>query len=83
MVPINLAAQKMDEDPAVTDEAERWRRFGQNDHVRLYTKAGFVERIHDAGFKVHQYGQEHFGAAAFALHGITPRSLLYVVEKTV
>jgi len=83
MVPVNLAAKKMDEDPTVTDEAERWRRFGQGDHVRLYTKAGFVERLRDAGFTIHQYGQEHFGAAAFARHGIAPRSVLYVVEKPV
>lgn len=82
MVPIILKAERIDEDPGVTDESERWRRFGQNDHVRLYSKKGFVERITRAGFTLYQYGSAHFGEDVFALHGITSKSVLYIGTKS-
>jgi len=81
VVPIVLAAEEIDEDPSVTDVAERWRRFGQNDHVRLYSKDGFLTRVRQAGFTVRQLGQEHFGRNNFMKYGITERSVLYIVEK--
>ena len=81
MAPINLVAKEIDEDPAVTDVGERWRRFGQDDHVRLYTKTGFIERVKNAGFTLQQYGIDFFGAGIFQRCGITPQSVLYVVEK--
>lgn len=82
MLPINLKAAQIDEDPNVTDEAERWRRFGQCDHVRLYTKAGFLERVRAAGFKVNEYCIDYFGEKVFQRCGITPQSVLYIVEKS-
>jgi SAM-dependent methyltransferase len=81
MVPIVLCVSEIDEDPTVVDEGERWRRFGQFDHVRLYSKHGFIERVKAAGFLVHQHGQEFFGAAEFIRTGISGQSVLYVVEK--
>jgi SAM-dependent methyltransferase len=38
------------EDPTEQDPAERLRRFGQDDHVRVYG-ADFFERLRDAGFR--------------------------------
>jgi len=81
MVPIVLTLDEVDEDPSVTDVAERWRRFGQWDHVRLYSKAGFLARVHEVGFAVQQFGHEHFGREVFRKYGITEQSVLYVVEK--
>jgi SAM-dependent methyltransferase len=81
VVPIVLSATEIDEDPSVTDAAERWRRFGQDDHVRLYSKEGFLSRVGEAGFEVRQLGRSHFGARAFGRHGITDQSVMYVVEK--
>lgn len=81
MVPIVLSLEKIDEDPTVVDEGERWRRFGQFDHVRLYSRTGFVERVRNADFIVHEYGREFFGEELFARSGITSQSVLYVVEK--
>lgn len=40
-----------DEDPTVTDPQERLRRFGQEDHVRLYGK-DYFDRLREAGFRV-------------------------------
>jgi predicted SAM-dependent methyltransferase/DNA-directed RNA polymerase subunit RPC12/RpoP len=81
VVPIPLTADAIDEDPSVTDEGERWRRFGQYDHVRLYSKQGFLLRVGEAGFTAHQLGREHFGERVFKTHAITDQSVLYVVEK--
>ena len=81
MVPINLNLAKIDEDPAVTDIGERGRRFGQGDHVRAYSKSGFLERVRAAGFVVRQYGAAYFGKFVFWRCGINPSSILYVVEK--
>lgn len=81
MVPILLSLAAIDEDPTVLDEGERWRRFGQHDHVRLYSKDGFVERLREPGFVVHEYGKEFFGEDVFTRSGITDQSVLYVVEK--
>lgn len=83
MVPIILAADRIDEDPSVEDIGERWRRFGQDDHVRLYAKNDFLERVGKAGFFIHQYGIDYFGRPSFARHGISSKSILYIVEKSI
>jgi SAM-dependent methyltransferase len=81
MVPVILAGDKIDEEPLLADVAERWRRFGQYDHIRTYSKNGLLERIETAGFITRQYGVQYFGADVFARHGISQKSVLYVVEK--
>ena len=81
MVPIILKNYQIDEDPNVTDVGERWRRFGQYDHVRLYSKTGFIERVKSAGFILNQYDADFFGRDTFFQLGISPKSVLYVVEK--
>jgi SAM-dependent methyltransferase len=81
MAPIFLSLAQVDEDPAVSDEGERWRRFGQNDHVRAYSRDGFLERVAAVGFLVETLGIVHFGREAFRRHGITERSVLYAVSK--
>ena len=82
MVPINLVITQIDEDPSITDVGERWRRFGQHDHIRLYSKQGFITRVENAGFIVRQFGVDFFGMQAFQKHGISEKSVLYVVEKS-
>jgi SAM-dependent methyltransferase len=83
MVPIVLKLEKTDEDPTITDEATRWRRFGQYDHVRLYSKTDFMQRICDAGFVLKTYGAEYFGRDVFKECGISFKSVLYVGLKNV
>lgn len=70
-----------DEDPTVTDEGERWRRFAQGDHVRLYDRATLCSRIRQSGFKLSALDLRTFGAETFARHAIAPGSVLYVVQK--
>lgn len=83
VVPILLIHDEMDEDPSVTDPAERIRRFGQDDHVRRYSKAEFLLRTQQAGFSIQQLGAAHFGADTFSEHGITEQSIVYIVGKQV
>jgi hypothetical protein len=80
MVPIVLKAVQIDEDPQLEDVGERWRRFGQGDHVRLYSKDGFTKRVRNAGFMLEQHGVDFFGEDVFVKSGISPRSILYIVR---
>ena len=81
MVPIVLHLQTMDEDISITDPLERWRRFGQDDHVRLYSRSEFIKRLSATGFHVQQVSSKDFDANDLALYGISPTSVLYIVRK--
>lgn len=86
MVPIITVLPDTHEDGSITSSEGRWKYFGQDDHLRQYSRAGengLVTRLQKAGFMVHLYTIEHFGAAAFDKHGIARNSVLYVVEKQV
>lgn len=52
LVPIDRSRPTTDEDPTITDPAERIRRFGQHDHVRQYGM-DYYDRLREAGFEVH------------------------------
>lgn len=81
MVPIICGLDEIDEDPIEEREAERWRRFGQGDHVRLYNREGFVTRVLDTGFEVELLDITYFGSATFQSLGLKKESILYVVKK--
>jgi len=81
MVPIILELESDLENPKWTSVEDRWRYYGQDDHVRIYSKPGFVNKLNDAGFKLQQLGVDYFGADVFSKNGIHHRSVLYVVEK--
>ncbi|MBC7694102.1 MAG: methyltransferase domain-containing protein [Burkholderiales bacterium] len=81
MVPINLGITEVDENPSIKDEAQRWHHFGQGDHVRMYSKQGFVKRLQSVGFKVEQLDINFFGENVFEKLGLHKRSVLYVVRK--
>ncbi|MEO6109539.1 MAG: methyltransferase domain-containing protein [Candidatus Saccharimonadales bacterium] len=70
-----------DEDPSVKNTKERWRRFAQDDHIRLYEKKVFIERVHKAGFKIKPYGYWNLGPMNFIRNGIDFKSRLYIVTK--
>lgn len=82
MVPILLTALETDEDPLEKSIDERWARFGQDDHVRLYAKNDFVKRLVNGGFHVTSLGSDSFGEGTFTKHGITEKSVLYIGNKS-
>lgn len=81
VVPINLGLENDFENEKYTSEEDRWRYFGQYDHVRTYSKKGFISKLESVGFNVHQYGIDFFGMVDFEKCGIHPRSVIYVVSK--
>ncbi|MFZ3152363.1 methyltransferase domain-containing protein [Pseudomonas sp.] len=80
MAPIIVGIEHTLEDPSVTDEAGRWRLYGQNDHVRLYAHDDYVRKIEGNGFSVDQYGIDYFGAEVYAAMGLKPSSTLYIAR---
>ncbi|MCR5812919.1 MAG: class I SAM-dependent methyltransferase [Desulfovibrio sp.] len=80
LVPISLSLPMTDEDPD-TSITDRWRRFGQDDHIRLYAKADFMQRIKDAGFILYALDKEYFGTITLQLLGLPMTSVLYVAER--
>jgi len=81
MVPLMTHIENTLEDPTLVTATERYRAFGQADHVRLYAKRDFLTRVSKVGFSILQLGVEYFGAEVFKQCGITYNSTLYVVTK--
>lgn len=81
MVPILLGREETDEDPTVEDLEQRWRRFGQDDHVRMYAREDYLARLRRGGFEVLELDSAAFGEGVFRHHGITEQSMLYVGRK--
>jgi predicted SAM-dependent methyltransferase len=81
MVPIMLTLENNFEDNLIISEFDRYHHFGQEDHVRVYSKNGFINILERNGFKVTEYGKDFFGDKLFSENGITNSSILYVVTK--
>jgi SAM-dependent methyltransferase len=81
VAPIILGLKHTIEDPTVTDDAGRWRLYGQNDHVRLYAHDDYVSKISSQGFRVEELGEGYFGEGVFRSLGLTHTSILYIVRK--
>jgi SAM-dependent methyltransferase len=81
MVPIIKSVLSTDEDSSVDQISERWRRFGQDDHIRLYAKNDYRKRLQEVGFKVSELTADDFSPQEFAANGIDINSVLYIVYK--
>jgi len=73
-VPMRAAGLLTDDDPAVTDPAERRRRFGQDDHLRIYG-ADTAQRIEAAAFHVSIFTSEQAPADEVARFGMGGETL--------
>jgi SAM-dependent methyltransferase len=81
VVPISLLLGEVLEDPSVQTDDERWKYFGQHDHVRFYNREGFVSRLEGAGFQVQRLGIEYFGKGTFQRHALTATSAVYIAGR--
>lgn len=81
MVPLLLSLNKTYYDPSIKTPKSRLKHFGQQDHVRVYSKNDFLSKLKHAGFTIKQLGSEHFGNDVYTKHAITPQSVLYIVVK--
>ena len=80
VVPLDLNQQTTDEDADCQDVMERWRRFGQDDHIRKYAKADFLKRLSSAALKVTAYDTEYFGRRACEENAVTSTSVVYIAQ---
>lgn len=81
LVPLPLDLETTDEDPALTDINERWRRFGQDDHIRMYARDDFVARLERNGLATVRLDVEDFGAEHFHRAGIGMTAALYACKR--
>jgi len=81
LVPIALGNHVYDEDLSQISKAEREKRFGQDDHLRLYTKPVFESRIQEAGFELELADTSVLGKDRFYKNGISAKSVLYIGKK--
>jgi SAM-dependent methyltransferase len=51
-VPSEPGRAEIYEDDSVIEPGDRLVQYGQEDHVRIYSTGGFVERLREAGFEV-------------------------------
>ncbi|NDU85530.1 MAG: class I SAM-dependent methyltransferase [Ferrovum sp.] len=81
MAPICVDIDDTLEDQRATSDGDRWRLFGQNDHVRLYSHRGYINTLESNGFVVQQLGEEILGENLFSRLGLSPTSILYIVTR--
>ena len=82
-VPIVMNLEHTYEDFSITSPEERVVHFGQDDHVRVYSKRDFVERLREAGFVVEEYVYgDHLDVLPPAKTiGVSDSDVLYIARK--
>ncbi|MCQ2499690.1 MAG: glycosyltransferase [Lachnospiraceae bacterium] len=80
LVPISIDVDYIDEEWGL-DESENWRRFGQNDHCRMYGKQALVKRLEECGFCVNEYNKDFISEEIFDLNAFVETSTLYILTK--
>ncbi len=81
MVPVNPEIAETLEDPSHTTREERIKHYGQEDHLRLFAKQDFMNRIVGAGFKLEMLGKRDFGKTTYTRLGLRESSILYIGSK--
>jgi SAM-dependent methyltransferase len=80
-VPIMMSIDSDWSDETITSEEGRLRHFGLQDHVRIYSKRGYLEKVSASGFSVSEYSVTDLGIRNPSRFGVSPTSILYVVSK--
>lgn len=81
MAPVLRGFDGIEEDPECDSVPERWRRFGQDDHIRMYSQKVLVERLQKAGFKVKKTLSSDIGESEISKYGLPDNIVLYVATK--
>ena len=80
LVPIPIGLQENLYDPEIVDIETRVKMYGQDDHVRMYSKSGLTDLIVNSGLKLKTwtYLDDELG---FEKMGLSPTSTLYIGVK--
>ena len=81
MVPINPNIKNTIEDSSHESKEERIKYYGQEDHLRLFAKQDFMDRIVNSGFELKTYDITNFGKRTFKRLGLRHSSVLYTGIK--
>ena len=80
-VPVDGSRAQTLEDPSVTSSAERRRRFGQHDHVRVYGQ-DYVPRLREAGFELTPVSvREEYDAEERRCFGLDAAEMVYLCRR--
>jgi SAM-dependent methyltransferase len=82
LTPYALDGQGTDEDPSAEVAAERDRRFGQWDHVRIYDREDFLARMRRAGFVASLWDPMAACPARAAGLGLNPLELMPIGRRS-
>ncbi len=69
------------EDPWINDPEEQKRRFAQRDHVRIYSREDFVNRLRQTGFEVSAFGPDQIPEAIQKSKRLNPAEILWVARR--
>jgi predicted SAM-dependent methyltransferase len=82
MVPLFWDVFETVEDPTITSPEQRCRLFGQEDHVRLFSRHDLLKRIEAAGFTIQQLLSRDFDQELIHQNAIPDNSILYVCRRS-
>jgi SAM-dependent methyltransferase len=83
IAPISLSLKRTREDPNITEPEQRWKHFGQDDHLRHYSKPDFIKRIRNANFNLSFYDKSESASFIFKVLGLSKTSTLYLGKKQI
>ncbi len=78
-VPYSHAIDDTEEDISIDSNAERERRYGQFDHVRLYAYEDYVRRLRSIGFNVEVVDPP--ALSKYSRFAINPKESIFVCRK--
>jgi len=67
------------EEPCINDPARQAALYGQKDHVRIYSKADYIQRLHHAGFLIKVLTPETL--ISFRLFAIQENECVFLCSK--
>ena len=67
------------EEPHINDPIRQATLFGQKDHVRIYSKADYIQRLQEAGFQVNLLTPETL--APFRIYAIQENESVFLCSK--
>lgn len=81
LVPIDVSLTETLEGVSSSDPRDRWRHYGQGDHVRMYSHAGLLERLGAAGFEVQVLVAADLGLSALYRCGIGLTGAVFLATR--
>jgi 2-polyprenyl-3-methyl-5-hydroxy-6-metoxy-1,4-benzoquinol methylase len=81
MVPLFNRVENTIENSQFNTEELRWKHYGQFDHVRLFSRTDFINKIKEAGFELNVYTRSDFDKTVTDKNAISDNSKLYVGFK--